>query len=180
MNPLVVQGAAKLLLGQYKSQQGMFMKNILTMAATGLVIFASLGWYLDWYKVARSTTPDGKQHIVIDLNTKRIESDYEKGREKVTGYLQTNGIPVPGTQPQFPNPAYPQPQQPFPTAGGFPAQQPYFPPPGYQQQPQAQGWTPAAPVNRPTNGGYVFPGTQQQPGYLPPPPPQQQLPGRPF
>src|SRR5882672_5167424 len=66
MNPLVVQGAAQLLLGRYKSEKGMFMKNILTMAATGLVIFAGLGWYLDWYKVARTTAPDGKQHIDIE------------------------------------------------------------------------------------------------------------------
>ncbi len=178
MNPLVVQGAAQLLLGKYKSQKGMFMKNMLSMAATGLVIFAGLGWYLDWYKVARTTTPDGKQHIAIDINTKRIESDFDKGRDKVTGYLQnTTGVAFsPSTSPTaYPNPTNPSQPQPYPN-NNFAPQQPYYPQPGYQQpQQQPPGWAPAAPVNRPNNGGYVFPATQ--PGYTPPP---QQIPGRPF
>ncbi len=176
MNPLIVRGAAQLLLGRYKSEKGMFMKNILTMAATGLVIFASLGWYLDWYKVARTTTPDGKQHIVIDVNTKRVESDIEKGRDKVTGYLHNNGVPIPGSAPtQYPNQAYPTPSYPN---NGYAPPQANYPPPGYQQPQQQQpNWAPAAPVNRPNNGGYSISGA---PTYLPPPPPQQQLPGRPF
>ena len=99
MNPLVVQGAAQLLLGKYKSEKGMFMKNIVSMAATGLVIFACLGWYLDWYKVARTTTPDGKQHIDIDINTKRIESDWDKARNQATSYLNTGGAGGPSNQP---------------------------------------------------------------------------------
>jgi hypothetical protein len=172
MNPLVVQGAAQLLLGKYKSEKGLFMKNILSMAATGLVIFAGLGWYLDWYKVARTTTPDGKQQITFDINTKRIESDFEKGRNQVSGYLQnTSGTSFPSPTPPTPFPNQ-QNQQPFPNQG-FQPQQPALPPQGFQQQPQ-NGWIPAAPVNRPSNNGFVFPGQQ---GSVPPPP---SIPGRPF
>jgi hypothetical protein len=185
MNPLVVQGAAQLLLGKYKSQKGMFMKNMLGMAATGLVIFAGLGWYLDWYKVSRTTTPDGKQHISIDLNTKRIQTDIEKGKSQVSGYLQ-NGTgftpsPTPPQQP-YPNQAFPtQPQYPQ----GYAPQQPPYQQPGYQQpqfqqptfqqptyQQPPQGWIPAQPTSRPTNGFF-----QGQPGTVQPP---SGIPGRPF
>lgn len=180
MNPLVVQGAAQLLLGKYKSEKGMFMKNIITMAATGLVIFASLGWYLDWYKVARTTSPDGKQHIVIDVNTKRIESDFEKGRNQVTGYLTNNALGgVPSSPPpvSFPNQPYPQtnqpyqaPWQPIPNQGSYP-QQPAPSAPTYQQPLPQSPWLPTNPVSRPNTGGYVFPGQ----GATTP----QNLPGRP-
>lgn len=184
MNPLLVQGAAQLLLGKYKTQKGMFMKNMLTMAATGLVIFASLGWYLDWYKVNRTATPDGRQHITIDLNTKRIGSDIERGKAQVTGYLNNGGIPSPAAptpytgqptgqlnygQPYFPPQQGSQPvYQGQPTAPGG-----YYPPAGYQPPPQP-GWVPATPTARPSAGGFVFPGTSN------PPPPPSGIPGRPF
>jgi hypothetical protein len=153
----------------------MFMKNILTMAATGLVIFAGLGWYLDWYKVARTTTPDGKQHIVIDVNTPRIKSDIASGTSQVPGYWQTNPGQAPPLQQPAPYPAqpyqqYPPQQQPVPNPGFFP-QQPA--PPTYQQQPQSP-WAPYAPTSRPNAGGFAPPA---QPGYVQPPP---NLPGRPF
>jgi len=173
MNPLVVQGAAQLLLGKYKSEKGMFMKNIVSMAATGLVIFACLGWYLDWYKVASRTTPDGNKHFDIEVNTKRIESDIEKGRNQVTGYINNNaigGFPSPTPPVSFPNQPYQQPyqtpQQSFPNQG-FPQQ----PAPTYQQPLPQSPWIPANPVNRPNTGGYVFPGQQ---GVTTP-----QIPGRP-
>jgi hypothetical protein len=179
MNPLVVQGAAQLLLGKYKSQKGMLMKNLLTMAATGLVIFAGLGWYLDWYKVARTSNPDGTKRIVIDVNTKRIEGDIEKGRD----YLQNTAFGSQGQTPQsYQNPAspppYSSPAPPAPNPGSFP-QQPAFPQPGFQQpfqppfqQPSQQPWAPTAPVNRPNTGNF----TPGQPAYAPPP----NIPGRPF
>lgn len=177
MNPLVVQGAAQLLLGKYKSEKGMFMKNIVTMAATGLVIFACLGWYLDWYKVARTTTPDGRQHIDIDINTKRIESDWEKARNQATNYLNTGGAggPSPMSPTPFPNQPYQQPYQPqpsYPNQGYYP-QQPSPTAPNYQQPLPQSPWIPAAPVNRPNNGASVFPGQQGTP-------PSQNMPGRPF
>jgi hypothetical protein len=118
----------------------MFMKNIITMAATGLVIFAGLGWYLDWYKVASRTTPDGNKHFDIEVNTKRIESDIEKGRNQVTGYLNNNalgGFP-PGVAPPaginpirnppnsaatLPEQGFPQPTNPAP----LPARSPWVP-----------------------------------------------------
>jgi hypothetical protein len=178
MNPLVVQGAAQLLLGKYKSEKGMFMKNIITMAATGLVIFAGLGWYLDWYKVDRTTTPDGKQHIVIDVNTKRIESDFEKGRNQVNGYFNNSalgGTPSPTPPVAYPNQPnqqpYQIPSQSVPNQGWYP-QQPAPSAPTYQQPLPQQPWVPAQAVNRANGGGYVFPGQQ---GATAP----QNIPGRP-
>ena len=178
MNPLVVQGAAQLLLGKYKSNSGMLMKNVLTMGATGLIIFAGLGWYLDWYKVNRTTGPDGKQHITIDVNTVRIGSDLQKGKDQVTGYLQ-NGKPggVPALTPPMPYPQQPFPNQPqYPQQGGYyPPQQPALPQTGFQPAPT--NWAPAAPTSRPTGGGF-FTGSQPQP--QPVPQQQQYIPGRPF
>lgn len=188
MNPLLVQGAAQLLLSRYKSTTGMFMKNMLTMAATGLVIFALLGWYLDWYKVSRTTTPDGKQHISIDVNTQRIRTDVKSGEQKIGSYLgQTVGFPSttvpPLAAPGQPNQPYFPPQSPpntYPPQGtayppgyqqpGYPPgyQQPQQYPPGYQPQPAYQppapnGWLPAQPTSRPNTGGTFQP-----------------IPGRPF
>lgn len=184
MNPLLVQGAAQLLLGKYKSHKGMLMKNILTMAATGLVIFAGLGWYLDWYKVKRTASADGKQHISIDLNTNRIGADLQRGREQVTQYLNQGGFPSP-TPPAQPPSAQPYPTQPYQQPFPY-QQQPYptsyppaypnqsapgsYPPPTYPQ-PNNNGWIPATPTARPSTGGFVFPGNPQ---------PAPSLPGRPF
>jgi hypothetical protein len=64
------------------------MRNLLAMGAAGLLVFAGLGWYLDWYRLQTSTTPDGKRHIALDVDTNKVQTDV---KAKVNDYLQKNG-----------------------------------------------------------------------------------------
>lgn len=130
------------------------MKNLLSMTAAGLVIFAGLGWYLDWYKVQRTQLPDGHQSIGIDVNTSQIKNDLQRGRDKVTGYLTNKNGPPPNPSAYPPQQGgYPQQQ---PTQSGYPQtqyppqqqQQQQYPQSQYPQQPQQQ-YTPGYPQQQP-------------------------------
>ena len=178
MNPHVVKGAASLLLGG----GGAGMKNLLSMAAAGLVIFAGLGWYLDWYKVQRTQLPDGHQSIGVDINTPQIKNDWQRGRDKVTGYLTNkNGTPAnpqsappqQGGYPQPPKTGYPQSQ--------YPTQQQQYPQQQYPQQQYPQQQYPQQQYPQQQNA----PGYPQQQPFVPksnwtPAAPQQQGGSRPF
>src|SRR4051794_3466673 len=161
MNPLLVQGAATLLSG---SSRGSSMRNLLSMAAAGLVIFAGIGWYMDWYKVQRSPGPDGHDTIRIDVNTPEIRKDIASAREKVG---EVFGSSVPGQPTGYPAPQqYPVPGQSYPTA---PSQAPTYPLPnypttGYNQPPQ--GYPPSG-YGTPAPSGY---GTPAPSGYGTPTP----------
>ena len=98
------------------------MRNLLALAAMGLLVFVGLGWYLGWYKVHNTTTTDGHREITIDLDTPKIKADVSKGETKLQDYLKdNNGQPIPGqqipgqTQPQLPGlPPIPGQQSPIP------------------------------------------------------------------
>src|SRR4051794_4540726 len=91
------------------------MRNLLAMGAAGLLVFAGLGWYLDWYRLQTTTTPDGKQHISVDVDTKKVSDFIRKERE---GWL-------------------PPPQQ----GNLTPAPQGFTTPPPTQTNPQQQGFS---------------------------------------
>jgi hypothetical protein len=146
MNPLLVQGAATLLSG---SSRGASMRNLLSMAAAGLVIFAGIGWYMDWYKIQRSPGADGHDTIRIDVNTPEIRKDIANAREKVGEVLGAN---IPGQTTGYPAPQIPQ-QSPYPGQGypTTPYQTPTYPVPNYPTQAPPQqtypptGYTTQAP-----------------------------------
>jgi hypothetical protein len=166
MNPLLVQEAAAALLSS-AGRSG--LKNLLSMIAAGVLIFAGLGYYLDWYKIQATAGPNGTESITLNVNKNEIKKDFAIVRDRAGQII--NGKPsayTAPTQPSYP-PAYPQ-QNPYqqtqyPTQ---PYQQPYQQPtqyaPGYSQQPQSgyyppagtypppqQGnWTPTQPASRPT------------------------------
>src|SRR5262245_23894060 len=108
MNPLLVQGATALLSG---NGRGSALRNLLSMAAAGLLIFAGLGWYMDWYQVQRTTGADGHQTIKIDVNTQEIRKDWQNAREKFGEVIGQNKVPGQPTAYQQP-PTYPAPGQP--------------------------------------------------------------------
>lgn len=159
VNPVLVQGAAALLSGR-----GPGLKNMLAMGALGLLIFAGLGWYLDWYRVQKTAGPDGPSYRV-DINKTEIRNDLKQARDKVSGFF-TKGTPTsnPGAPPaQYPPNAY----QPSP----YPQQSPY--PPQVQYPPAT--YPPQYPAPAPANP-YA---PQYPPGYVPPAPPPP-VPQRPF
>ena len=59
------------------------MKNILALVGLVIVLFAGLGWYLGWYKVATEPAADGHRKINVDLDTKKITTDIKTGTQKV-------------------------------------------------------------------------------------------------
>jgi hypothetical protein len=158
MNPLLVKEAASALL---TSGGRSSMKNLLAMAAAGLLIFAGLGWYLDWYKVQRGTGADGQPNVTVGINTNEIRKDIGVVRDRAgqifTGRPGTyTGAPTQPTYPtSYPPQSYPQyPQYPQYPTPSYP-QQPYQP--GYQQG--QSNWVPSQP--QPTYpGGYA---PQQRP-----------------
>ncbi len=65
------------------------MRNLLALAAAGLIGFAGIGWYLGWYRFQTEATDTGR-HISIDLNTPKIKEDVGRGREKLRDFLSSD------------------------------------------------------------------------------------------
>lgn len=59
------------------------MKNLLALFALGLIVFAGLGWYNNWYQVATEPKASGHQSVNIDINTNKIIDDVQRGIQKV-------------------------------------------------------------------------------------------------
>jgi hypothetical protein len=159
MNPLLVQEAAAAL---FSSAGRSGLKNILWMLTVGVVIFAGLGYYLDWYKIQATPGPNGTENIVIGVNTNEIKKDFAVVRDRAgqiingrpTGYPAPTQ-PTPGYQQPYPTQPYQQTQYPptqYPTQypPTYPQQQPgYYPPTAGTYPPQQGNWTPTQPASRP-------------------------------
>jgi hypothetical protein len=82
------------------------MKNLFALLGALVVTFAGVGWYLDWYKIQSSTDANGHREVNIDLNTKKINADIQKGAEKVEKVIEhkqptgTDNPTVPPPPPQ--------------------------------------------------------------------------------
>src|SRR5258708_876313 len=112
MNPLLVQEAASVLLSSAGRSN---LKSLFSMVVMGLLIFAGLGYYLDWYKIQRTPGPDGTQNITIGVNTNEIKKDFAIVRDRAGQIIngKSNSYPPP-TQPTYPA-TYPQQQYPTQT-----------------------------------------------------------------
>ena len=75
------------------------MRNILALLGFALLTFAAAGWYLDWYKVQSTTTPDGHRHIDIDIHSKKIGDDLHRGSEKLHDAWEKRGKSESATNP---------------------------------------------------------------------------------
>jgi hypothetical protein len=117
------------------------MRNLLALAAAGILGFAGIGWYLGWYSIQSEPTPTGR-HISIDLNTPKIKEDVGRGKEKLRDYLTPDDKIISNTPPA-PNGSPVPPQAPV-TPAGF---------------------------QRTEDGGLVYPATNQpMPPFAPVPP----------
>jgi hypothetical protein len=63
------------------------MRNFLALAGLLSVVFLALGWYLGWYKIQNTSTPDGRHHIQIDVDADKVKSDVGKGENRVQEIL---------------------------------------------------------------------------------------------
>lgn len=59
------------------------MRNMLAFFAMLLLTLATVGWYLDWYRVRGTPAPDGHRSVTVDLNTKKIGEDLHKAEQQI-------------------------------------------------------------------------------------------------
>jgi hypothetical protein len=81
------------------------MKNLLALLGALVVTFVAAGWYLGWYQVQTTTDANGHREVNIDLNTKKIQADINKGVDKVEKVIEhknTTGTDTP-TAPPLPH-----------------------------------------------------------------------------
>jgi hypothetical protein len=65
------------------------MRNMLALFAAALLTVVGLGWYLGWYKVSSQPASVPGQHSVqIDIDTKKIGEDVQKGEKKIEQILE--------------------------------------------------------------------------------------------
>ncbi len=55
------------------------MRNFLAFIGLVVVLFAGLGYHYNWYRFAWSPGKDGKQHINVELDTKKMGDDVQSG-----------------------------------------------------------------------------------------------------
>lgn len=58
------------------------MRNLVFLGFILLVIFLTVGWFLDWYSFTNVKTQDGKTSVQFNLEGAKIKQDLEKGAEK--------------------------------------------------------------------------------------------------
>ena len=59
------------------------MRNLLALVGLVVVGFVGVGYYLGWYHFSWLPGKDGKQHINVEVDTKKIGADGQKGLDKV-------------------------------------------------------------------------------------------------
>jgi hypothetical protein len=72
------------------------MRNLLALLAAVLLIFAGLGWYLDWFRVKSQPSEPGHHNVSIDIDKEKITKDIQKGEEKLHQILDKENK-APGT-----------------------------------------------------------------------------------
>ncbi|HVS39200.1 MAG TPA: hypothetical protein VMS17_26825 [Gemmataceae bacterium] len=63
------------------------MKNLLAFLGAAVLVFVGVGLYLNWFHIRPGQADAGHKAFNIDLNTKKIESDAEKGGEKAVDLI---------------------------------------------------------------------------------------------
>jgi hypothetical protein len=71
------------------------MRNLLAFCAALLVTAAIAGHFLGWYRFTTTPTVGGHRNVTIDINTVKMESDVEKGFQKVEHMIDKKGQALP-------------------------------------------------------------------------------------
>ena len=59
------------------------MRNMLAFFAAVVLTVAGVGFYLDWFNIHRTPSPDGHPSFTLDVNTDKISEDFHKAEEKL-------------------------------------------------------------------------------------------------
>src|SRR5262249_15784641 len=78
----------------FRMTGGKPMRNLPAFLAAGILAFAGIGWYLDWYRIKSTPEPSGHHQLNIDVNKTKIVEDVhkgvQKGEEKLQDILEKN------------------------------------------------------------------------------------------
>ncbi|GIW80783.1 MAG: hypothetical protein KatS3mg105_2590 [Gemmatales bacterium] len=58
------------------------MRNLLALMGAALLMFAGVGWYLNWYSISKAKGTDGES-LNIGINSSKIKADVHKVRERI-------------------------------------------------------------------------------------------------
>ena len=64
------------------------MKNLLAFLAAAVLMFAGVGWYLDWFQVFNGPAASGHHVFSVDLDEGKIQADVKKGEAKVADVIE--------------------------------------------------------------------------------------------
>lgn len=78
---------------------GNTMKNILALIGALVIGFVVVGWYLGWYQLGITKTPDGTLHVETNVNTQKVANDsgdaFKKAGAFVSDHLEKPQSPPP-------------------------------------------------------------------------------------
>jgi hypothetical protein len=66
------------------------MRNILAFLAASVIVIAGLGWYLGWYSVQSSAGAAGKRQVNVEIDSRKISDDLQRGTEKIQEAIDQN------------------------------------------------------------------------------------------
>jgi hypothetical protein len=66
------------------------MRNILAFLAATVIMIAGVGWYLGWYSVQSTAGAAGKRQVNIEVDSRKISDDLQKGTEKIQQAIDQN------------------------------------------------------------------------------------------
>lgn len=58
------------------------MRNLVFLAFIAVVLFAIVGWFMDWYSFPVVKTDQGKVNVQLQFDKDKISQDLEKGKNK--------------------------------------------------------------------------------------------------
>jgi hypothetical protein len=59
------------------------MRNMLAFFAAVVLTVAGVGFYLDWFNIRSTPSPDGHRSITLDVDTEKISEDFHKAEERL-------------------------------------------------------------------------------------------------
>jgi hypothetical protein len=80
------------------------MKNLVFILFLGACAFTIFGYFLGWYKISDFGSDNGHRRVQIDLDSKKIKEDLQKGQSRLNDALQKgqDSLPQPEVKPQDP------------------------------------------------------------------------------
>lgn len=73
------------------------MRNILALIGLVIVVFIAIGYVRGWYSFTVSSGTDGKTHIAVDVDKKKIREDGSSAADKAGEFVDNLRTKAPGS-----------------------------------------------------------------------------------